>query len=73
MPQAIVKHHQVRTPAGVAFPHGSRSASGSERPRAEATAELLRIEGVVRALQVRCSCGETVVVQLEYPKSTPQP
>ena len=32
----------------------------------EGQVELLQEENVVRAIQVRCSCGKTTVVELEY-------
>ena len=32
----------------------------------EKRVELLRVEGVVHALEITCSCGEKTVVELDY-------
>ena len=43
---------------------GARATShGDKRVRA------LEVEGVVRALEITCSCGETTVVELDYPEA----
>lgn len=33
--------------------------------------QVLEDEGVIRAIEIRCSCGETTVIELEYPDRTP--
>jgi hypothetical protein len=47
----------------------------SSRPRSSAacekSVELLRQDGVVHALQITCSCGDTTVVELDYPEENP--
>jgi len=44
----------------------TRPGGGSGRCRKEV--ELLREDGVVHAIQLRCSCGEVTVVELSYPE-----
>jgi hypothetical protein len=52
-----------------------RSPSAGRGARAAAHAQksvrALKVEGVVRALEVTCSCGETILVELEYPEAQP--
>ena len=50
----IIKRQNVK-------PQGESAA-----PAKQASVELLQEQGVVRAIQVRCSCGETTTVELEY-------
>ena len=62
----IVKKHQVLiegTPLAAAQP-GARPA-----PRCKKSVRLLRVENAVRALEVTCSCGETTVVEIQYPEA----
>ena len=59
----IVKKQFVQLDGPVAA-HGPRASTASQR--CSSSVRLLRIEGVVRALEVTCTCGETTVVELEY-------
>jgi hypothetical protein len=36
----------------------------------EKSARLLEEQGVVRAIELRCACGEVTVFELEYPEQT---
>ena len=38
---------------------------------AEKSVQLLEDRGAVRAIEIRCSCGDTTVIELEY--NTPAP
>ena len=59
MNPVIIKHRNVRVQA-------------SSAPCADGkSVELLRDGDVVRALQVRCSCGEVTVVEFDYPEPPP--
>jgi hypothetical protein len=66
--QTIVKKQFVRIdgePAG-ALPRQDRKPS---KERCAKTVRLLQQDGVARALEVTCSCGETTLIELEYPTS----
>lgn len=43
----------------------SRPAAAARR--CEKSARPITIEGAIRAIEVTCSCGETTVIELEYP------
>lgn len=75
----IIKKRNVRLEdaPGVATSaaHGCNGTNGVPDDRGGAQVELLRDGEIVRAIQVRCGCGETTVVELEYahvPEPTPQ-
>jgi len=50
----VIKNRNVRVEARSAADHGGKQV------------ELLADDGIVRAIQIRCSCGETTVLELEY-------
>ncbi len=61
MSKIVIKNRDVRVEARSAAESGGKQV------------ELLSDDGIVRAIQVRCSCGETTVLELEYapvPKET---
>ena len=65
---SIIKNHLVRLDVTA-----SGSAPARTRPSCRPAKEvrLLRVDGVVRAIELSCSCGETTVLQLEFePKET---
>ena len=68
---SIVKKQFVRldtsAPARAAAPETGRGPR--QRPSCEKSVRVLNLEGQVHALEITCSCGETTVVQLEYPES----
>ena len=78
--QSILKKHQIEdlgegppsyVPAVAAQP-GVPSASsppGATAVRPARRAELLKVDGVVYAIEVRCACGTATVIELEYPKA----
>lgn len=70
--QSIVKKQFVQVEGGaVVTPAGAlpRPASRPAAPRCEKSVRSISVEGVVRALELVCSCGETTVVELEYPQA----
>ncbi len=50
-------------------------APNAERPvrRSTRRVELLRVDGVVRAIEVSCACGESTLIEIEYPQPSPAP
>jgi hypothetical protein len=65
--QSIVKKQFVQVdgmPAADLVRPGARAAQ-----RCKKSVRVLRLENVVRALEVTCSCGETTVVEIEYPSA----
>lgn len=55
--------HLIEGPPKVgASPQGQHTAAHS----GERTARLVRVDGAVRAIEFRCSCGELSVLELEY-------
>ena len=69
--QSIIKHDRIQLDSEAAAPRGALpQASGAPGQRAAArckkTVELLREKDVVHAIEVRCSCGETTVIELDY-------
>jgi hypothetical protein len=46
-------------------PSSSVSAPSKKHAR-ERGARFLRVDGVVRAIQVTCACGEEIVLELEF-------
>ncbi len=50
----------------------ARQPVGLRRGHAK-VANLLRVEGEVRAIEFRCSCGESSVIELEYTEASPPP
>ena len=71
---SILKRTEVRLGAGAVGP-------GSDAPPTPATSrprgahakrvELVRIGDRVHALELRCSCGETTLIELDYPEDVP--
>lgn len=68
--QTIIKHDRVRVDDGLepaaALPNATRTASERASARCRKSIELLRVQGAVQAIQVRCSCGEVSVIEIEY-------
>ena len=55
----IIKKQQVRD--------ANNESTAPRRRRGHAkVANLLRVEGEVRAIEYQCSCGEVIVLELEY-------
>jgi hypothetical protein len=69
---SIIKHDRVSVSDGSAevpsaLPaRGAPAAGGKAAPRCRKSVQLLREKDVVHAVEVRCSCGETTVIELEY-------
>ncbi|MCY3001661.1 MAG: hypothetical protein NTV21_07645 [Planctomycetota bacterium] len=67
--QSILKKQFVQLDGPAPTPQGAlpRPSSRSGPTRCEKTVKPIVIEGAVRALEVGCSCGETTVIELEFP------
>lgn len=65
-PQPIIKHDRVRLDGQAA----ALPARGTTRNGGSKQVELLRVDGVVRAIQVTCACGEMTVIELDYAQET---
>jgi len=48
-------------------------AAPRRRPGHAKVAELLRVDGQVRAIEVQCSCGERTVIELGYEAASEAP
>jgi len=68
MSSPIIKHNLVKLEAGAA-----PKAPLRERPRARKSARLVEVDGQVRAIEVSCSCGETILVELSIESPAPNP
>ncbi len=61
--QQVIKHHCVR----VDSEHPTAGSSGRvARGSHSKQVELLEVQGQVRAIQFRCACGDTTVIELGY-------
>ena len=60
--KSIIKNELVRLEAA------PRRRAKPRQPRTDCmkSVQMLRIDGQVRALEVRCNCGEVTVVELDY-------
>ena len=65
--QPILKKQFVQLD-GDPSPALPRGQAGAGHGRCRKTVRLLRVEEIVHALELTCSCGEITVVQLEYPQ-----
>ena len=63
MQPIIVKGQRVQMKA---TPPGKNRAPASVCGADEPAVQLLREDGVVHAIEVRCACGRPTVVQLDY-------
>ncbi len=57
---SVIKSGRVRLEAAPLRPRGEVSC--------EKSARVVHVEGVARAIEVRCSCGELTLVELAYPE-----
>lgn len=65
--QTILKRQFVQVDAQDAASSPARARAGART--CEKQIELLRVDDVVHALEITCSCGEKTVVELEYAKN----
>jgi hypothetical protein len=61
--QAIVKKQFVQVEGAEV---GAAPRPNAAAQRCKKNVRLLRVEAVVHAIEVTCSCGESTVVELEY-------
>lgn len=61
--QAIVKKQFVQIDGAEA---GAAPRTAATAQRCKKNVRLLRVDSVVHAIEVICSCGESTVVELEY-------
>lgn len=68
----IIKRDRVRLAEGQPAPGAGADAGAGQpaRGRHAKEVELVRIDGEVRAIELRCRCGEVSVIELSY---EPQP
>ena len=78
MEPTILKRDRVRVQSALAHPAARRGGGPAQRGTTDGAAadcarsvRLLREGGVLRALEVTCSCGEVTVVELIYPNPDP--
>lgn len=62
MDGVILKGNLVRREQSSHARHAAAVAKG-----AHPEVRLIQLDGAVRALEVRCSCGDTITVELEVP------
>ena len=62
----IIKRNAVRLEERPARRESSAAACAPAQG-----ARLLRTDGVVRAIEVTCSCGDVTVIELEYSAAVP--
>ncbi len=63
---SIIKNHLVRLGGDPSTPAPARASCSPAKE-----VRLLRADGTVRAIELRCSCGEVTVLELEFePKET---
>ncbi|GEM_PF-3806810 len=65
MSRVILKSQQVQSHDSAENRHAAAIARG-----AQPEVRVLEVDGVVRGLEVRCSCGELVTVELQVPPAT---
>ncbi len=66
----IVKRDQVRyEPQGGPQSVGQRSCASTRGKQAR----LVRVEGIVRAIEFTCACGEVSLLELEFDDADAQP
>ena len=69
MQHSIIKKELVRL-AQAGAPPATARATAPRAARHHKSVQLLRVGSRVRALELTCSCGETSVVELEYPEDS---
>lgn len=74
MESRILKHNQIvdatgPLPSATPAPKGATPAAPGAGRHAK-RARLVEVDGVVRAIECTCSCGETTLIELEYPPAT---
>ena len=62
---SVLKARSVRLQEGATQAAGAPAAA---RSRCAKSVQLLNVQGAVRAIELRCSCGEATVIELEYPE-----
>jgi hypothetical protein len=69
MEARILKHDKIVDATGP-LPAATRPAAPSTHAK---RARLVEVDGVVRAIECTCSCGETTLLELEYPSDARKP
>lgn len=69
MESRILKHSQIVDATGPLPPAtpGAKAAPAPAVAKHAKRARLVEVDGVVRAIECVCSCGETTLIELEYP------
>jgi hypothetical protein len=63
MESRILKHDRIVDATGPSFGAPRPAAASNHAKRAR----LVEVDGVVRAIECTCSCGETTLLEIEYP------
>ncbi len=74
--QSIIKRRDVRETTNsqeAGSPHQALPAQAAHRRGHEKRVQLLRLDGVVHALELACSCGEVTLIEFEYPHPPESP
>ncbi len=66
---SIIKRESVRLDVARPAPGAAPRAACKSAPKR--SARLLRADGVVRAIEVTCACGEVLVLELEFDPARP--
>ena len=64
---SVIKKSNVQFAGGAAAP--SARAPVANAPTCASRVRPLRVGGVVAALEITCTCGETTLVELDYPQA----
>lgn len=69
---SIIKRAAVQAAAAAAAPGSALPGATSRARGAHAKrVELVRVGERVHALELTCSCGETTLIELDYPEDSP--
>jgi hypothetical protein len=71
---SIIKRTEIQQgPTGAPGPTGPALPATAVRARGPHAkqVELVRVGARIHALELRCSCGETTLIELDYPEDSP--
>ncbi len=68
----IIKRTQIITPPAPSERAASPIAPAPARCKVQKSATLVEVGGKPAAIEITCSCGETTLVELEFPATTPE-
>ena len=62
--QRVIKSHRITTAEPTDRPANHRPAASAPRP--QQSAHPVFVDGRLTAIEVTCSCGEVMVIEVEY-------